>query len=189
MVAAAGGVRGAVNETFVRLSRDRSTVTVPMSTVISNPRENIFMRPGDVLTLVKDPQTFLAMGAVVNPTEVPFNAEGITLAQGLARVRGLSDIAADPDGIFIFRYEPVSLVKRLRPASPWGGTKLVPVVYRIGLRDPQGLFLAQAFRMHNRDLMFVSNAPFTETAKALNVFSQVIQPLVSTVAISNIARR
>lgn len=179
VIAAAGGVRGAVNETFVRLSRGPSTMTVPMTAVVNSPRENIFMRPGDVLTLVKDPQSFLALGAVGAPTEVPFAADGISLSQALARARGLLDTAADPEGVFVFRYEPASLVKRLRPQSPLTVTKLVPVVYRINMREAQGLFLTQAFRMRNRDLVYVSNAPFAEVAKVIAVFTQVAAPVGS----------
>ena len=184
VIASAGGVRGAVNESFVRLSRGPSTVTVPLTTVVSNPRENIYMRPGDVLTLVKDPQTFMALGALGSATEVPFAAEGITLAQGLARSRGLSDTLADPEGVFLFRYEPGSLVKRLRPASALAGQRVVPVVYRLNLRDPNTLFLTQAFRMRNRDLIYVSNAPFAEVQKVLSVFSTVAQPVSSAVILS-----
>ena len=179
VIAAAGGVRGAVNEAFVRISRGPSTVTVPMTAVVTNPRENIYMRPGDVLTLVRDPQTFLAIGALGQPAEVPFAADGITLSQALARARGLVDTAADPEGVFVFRFEPASLIRRLRPESPLVATKLVPTVYRVNLRDPQGLFLTQAFRMRNRDMIYVSNAPFAEVAKVIAVFSQVAGPVGS----------
>ena len=41
VVASAGGVRAAVSETFVRLSRGTTTATVPMATVVSNLCENI----------------------------------------------------------------------------------------------------------------------------------------------------
>ncbi|WP_244475748.1 polysaccharide biosynthesis/export family protein, partial [Methylobacterium sp. Leaf466] len=176
VVAGAGGVKAPVNETFVRLSRGNLTATVPMTTIVSNPRENIFLRPNDVLTLVRDPQTFLAVGALGNATEIPFSAEGITLAQALAKSRGLSDNLADPAGAFIFRFEPASAVRRLKPDSPLLATNLVPVVYRINMRDPNSLFLTQAFRMRNRDLIYVSNAPFSEVQKVLSVFSTVASP-------------
>ncbi len=145
------------------------TATVPLTTVVSNPKENIFLRPNDVLTLVRDPQTFLAVGALGNATELPFQADGITLAQALAKARGLSDFQADPAGTFIFRFEPAAIVRRLAPGSKLTGTPLVPVVYRIDMRDPNSLFTAQAFRMRNRDLIYVSNAPFTEVQKVLGV--------------------
>ncbi|WP_244948467.1 polysaccharide biosynthesis/export family protein [Methylobacterium oxalidis] len=182
IVASAGGVRAPVAETFVRLSRGRTTATVPLTTVVSNPRENIYLRPGDVLTLVRDPQTFLAVGALGNSTEIPFQAEGITLAQALAKARGLSDFQADPAGTFIFRFEPASVVRRLNPGSALLGTPLVPVVYRVNMRDPQSLFLTQAFRMRNRDLIYVSNAPFTEVQKVLSAFSAASGPISAAAA-------
>ncbi|SDN85591.1 polysaccharide export outer membrane protein, partial [Methylobacterium phyllostachyos] len=105
--------------------------------------------------------------------------DGITLAQALAKARGLSDFAADPAGTFIFRFEPASVVRRLSPGSKLLGTPLVPVVYRIDMRDPNSLFVSQAFRMRNRDLVYVSNAPFTELSKVLSAFSGVTGPLSS----------
>jgi polysaccharide export outer membrane protein len=183
VVASAGGVRAPVSETFVRLSRGATTATVPLTTVVSNPRENIYLRPSDVLTLVRDPQTFLAVGALGNSTEIPFQAEGITLAQALAKARGLSDFQADPAGTFVFRYEPASVARKLSPGSPLLGTPLVPVVYRINMRDPNSLFLTQAFRMRNRDLVYVSNAPYTDVQKVLGVVSSVAGPIGSAASV------
>jgi polysaccharide export outer membrane protein len=188
VVASAGGVRSPVNETFIRLSRGTLTATVPMTTVVSNPRENIYLRPGDVLTLVRDPQTFLAVGALGNATELPFSAEGITLAQALAKARGLSDFQADPTGTYIFRFEPAAVVRKLNPASKLLGTPLVPVVYRVDMRDPNSLFLTQAFRMRNRDLIYVSNAPFTELQKVLSVFSTVASPIAGAASVYSATR-
>lgn len=188
VIATAGGVRSPVSETFVRLSRGPVTATVPLTTVVSNPKENIYLRPNDVLTLVRDPQTFLAVGALGNSTELPFSADGITLAQALAKARGLSDFQADPAGTFIFRFEPAAIVRRLSPGSKLTGTPLVPVVYRIDMRDPNSLFTAQAFRMRNRDLIYVSNAPFTEIQKVLGVFSSVTGPVASAAAVYTYAK-
>jgi polysaccharide export outer membrane protein len=188
VVATAGGVKAPVSETFVRLSRGNQTATVPLTTVVSNPAENIFLRPGDTLTLVRDPQTFLAVGALGSASEIPFQAEGITLAQALAKARGLSDFQADPAGTFIFRFEPAAVVRRLKPGSPLLGTPLVPVVYRINMRDPNSLFLTQAFRMRNRDLVYVSNAPFTEVQKVLSVFSTVTAPVSAGASLYATAR-
>ena len=189
VIAQAGGVRTPVAETFVRLSRGNRTVTVPMSTVVANPRENIFVRPNDTLTLVRDPQTFLAVGALGSTTEVPFSAEGLTLSQALARAAGLRDFQADPEGVFIFRYEPAAVVRRLRPNSPLLASPQVPVVYRVNLRDPQGLFLTQSFRMRNRDLVYVSSAPFAEVGKVLSVFSTVAAPVASGASLYSVARQ
>ncbi|MEE7481080.1 hypothetical protein MPAR168_09740 [Methylorubrum populi] len=187
VIALAGGVRTPVAETFVRLSRGNRTVTVPMSTVVANPRENIFVRPDDTLTLVRDPQTFLSVGALGATTEVPFSADGLTLSQALARASGLRETQADPEGVFLFRYEPAAVVRRLRPNSPLLASGQVPVVYRVNLRDPQGMFLTQSFRMRNRDLVYVSSAPFAEVGKVLGVFSTVAAPVASGASLYSVA--
>ncbi|MBK3420603.1 sugar transporter, partial [Methylobacterium sp. IIF4SW-B5] len=188
VIATAGGVAAPVNETFVRLSRGSTTATVPLTAIVSNPRENIFLRPGDTLTLVRDPQTFLAVGATGANYEIPFSAEGITLAQALAKSGGLRDFQADPAGVFVFRFEPASVVRRLHPNSPLVSSNFVPVVYRINMRDPNSLFVSQAFRMRNRDLVYVSNAPFTEVQKVLSVFSTVTSPIASGASLYSAAR-
>ena len=172
VIAAAGGVRAPVNETYVELSRGATTSRVPLSRVIANPRENIYLQPNDVVTLVRDPQTFIAYGATGRNAEIPFDADGINLALALAKAGGLDDNRSDPQGVFIFRYEPASIARALRPDSPLiVPGHLTPVVYRLNLRDANSLFVEQNFRIANRDLIYVSNAPFTEVEKVMGVLN------------------
>src|SRR5216684_6637570 len=63
LIAAVGGSRAPVYETFVRLSRDGVTATIPMEALVAEPAENIYAQPTDVLTLVRLPQSFTAFGA------------------------------------------------------------------------------------------------------------------------------
>jgi polysaccharide biosynthesis/export protein len=172
VIAAAGGVRAPVNETFVELSRGSTTSRIPLTRIIANPKENIYLHPNDVLTLVRDPQKFLAYGATGLNAEIPFDADGITLAEALAKAGGLNDNRSDPQGVFIFRYELAPIARSLRPGSPlvYGG-HLTPIVYRLNLTDANSLFLEQAFRIANRDLIYVSNAPSTDIQKVFNIFA------------------
>jgi polysaccharide export outer membrane protein len=184
VIAAAGGLRAPVNETYVQLSRGSTTVRVPMTRVSSDPRENIYLRPSDVLTLIRDPQTFIAYGATGRNAEIPFDAEGISLSQALAKAGGLLDVRSDPAGIFVFRYEPDFVVRILRPSSPLlQPDRLTPVVYRLNLHDANGLFVAQNFRIHSRDLLYVSNAPITDVEKTLGILNTVIAPSVTAATI------
>ena len=172
VIAAAGGVRAPVNETFVELSRGPKTTRVALVRVIADPRENIYLRPNDVLTLVREPQTFIAYGATGRNAEIPFEADGISLAQALAKAGGLLDERSDPQGVFVFRYEPESIARQFDPASPLVGLgHSVPVVYRLNLRDPNSLFVEQKFRIMNRDVLYVSNAPLTDIYKVMQIFS------------------
>lgn len=184
VVATAGGVRAPVNETLVRLSRGATTVSVPMGRVVGNPRENVYLQPGDVLTLVRDPQAFLAYGATGLSQKIPFEADSVSLAEALAKVGGLQDYRADPAGVFVFRYEPPAIARELKPNSPLIRAGWVPVVYRLNMRDPASLFLAQSFPIFNKDVLFVSNAPVTEAEKAFAVFSIFAAPVTTGVGVA-----
>jgi len=184
VIAAAGGIRAPVNETYVQLSRGPVTARVAMTRVTSDPRENIYLRANDVLTLIRDPQTFIAYGATGRNAEIPFDAEGISLSQALAKAGGLLDYRADPAGVFIFRFEPESVARALRPDSPLlAPGQLTPIVYRLNLRDASSLFVAQGFRIVNRDLLYVSNAPITDAQKALAVLSAVMAPTATAASV------
>ncbi len=190
VIAAAGGVKAPVNETYVQLSRGRVSVRVALTRVITDPREDIYMRPDDVVALIQDPQTFIAIGATGIDQEIPFNAEGVSLAEALGKAGGLLDSRADPQGVFVFRYEPADVARALGadPALVNPG-RLTPIVYHLNMRDSGSLFYAQRFRMANRDLVYVSNAPLVEVEKVLQIFSTtVLAPAGSAASIATVAK-
>jgi polysaccharide export outer membrane protein len=185
VIAAAGGVRAPVNETFVELSRGNKTTRVALVRVIADPKENIYLRPNDVLTLVREPQTFIAYGATGRNAEIPFEADGISLAQALSKAGGLLDERSDPQGVFVFRYEPENIARELNPASPLVARgQQTPVVYRLDLRDANSLFVEQKFRVMNRDVIYVSNAPLTEVTKIMQIFNTAAANAGSAAAIA-----
>lgn len=189
VIASAGGIRAPVNETFIQLSRGGRTARVAMSRVVRDPRENIYMRPNDVLTLVREPQTFVAYGATGRNAEIPFDADGISLAEALAKAGGLLDRRADPTGVFVLRFEPAKIVRQLLPDSAllgYGAT--VPVIYRLNLRDANSLFLAQKFRIFPKDILYVSNAPFTEAEKAFYALGLLTGPLGTAAAVYSVSK-
>ena len=184
VIAEAGGVRAPVNETYVQLLRGAVSVRVPLSRVASDSHENIYLRPDDVLTLIHDPQTFIAYGATGKNDEIPFDAEGITLAQALAKSGGLIDTRSDASGIFVVRYERANVVRILRAGLPLPpSNSLVPIVYRLNLKDPNSLFAMQSFQLRNRDLLYVSNAPLTDVQKVMGVVSGSMQPGLSAASV------
>ena len=166
----AGGVKSPVNETWVELTRGAATTRMPLTTIVANPRQNIYLRANDTLTVVHDPQKFIAYGALGQNAEVTFDADGINLAEALSKAGGLLDWRADPQGVFVFRYEIEPVARRLRPESPLVAPgRLTPVVYRLNLADPDGLFLARSFPVANRDIIYVSNSSSTEVQKVFGI--------------------
>jgi polysaccharide biosynthesis/export protein len=177
VIAAAGGIRAPVNETYVQLSRGDVTERVAMTRVTSDPKENIYMRAGDVLTLIRDPQTFIAYGATGRNAEIPFDAEGINLSQALAKAGGLLETQSDPAGVFVFRYEPEAIARALRPDSPLVQHGYsTPMVYRLNLHEANSLFLAQSFQILNRDLLYVSSAPIADIRKVMEIVGLITGP-------------
>src|SRR5712691_7515514 len=156
--AAAGGAKAPVHETFVRLSRDGVTATVPLATLVANPEQDIFAEPGDVLTLVRQPQTFSVFGATGKNSTISFISDRLSLSEALARAGGLLDEAADPRAVFLFRYEPVGLVRALgQPIATGAPDGISPVVYRLDLKEVKSYLLARRFPVHDKDIIFVAN--------------------------------
>jgi hypothetical protein len=70
-----------------RLSRGGITATIPFGQLVSNPAEDVYAQPGDVLTIVRAPQTFSVFVATGRNAEIPFDTARLTLGEALGRVR------------------------------------------------------------------------------------------------------
>lgn len=173
-LAAGGGVKQPVNRMAVQLSRDNVTSSMALDLIIRDPRQNILLKPGDVVTALFQPQSFSVLGATGKNEEIPFEAQGISLAQALARSGGLSDSRADARGVFVFRFEDPKLVSSLTQEN--SANQTIPVVYQVDLRDPASFFVTQNFPVQNRDVIYVANSPATEFEKFLRLVVSVAVP-------------
>jgi polysaccharide export outer membrane protein len=183
-LAAAGGVRQPVNKMTIQVTRGSVVHALPLEMVIRDPKQNILLVPGDVITALFQPLSFTALGATGKNEEVNFEAQGITLAQALARSGGLIDARSNPQGVFVFRFEQKDSLEWPRDpvlATPEGN---VPVIYRIDLKNPNSFFVMQSFAMSDKDLLYVSNAPITEVQKFLNVVFSVAYPVLNAVQLT-----
>ena len=186
VIAAAGGAKSPVYETFVRLSRGGVTATIPMERLVSNPAENIYAQPGDVLTLVRMPQSFTVFGAAGRTPRSRSRPRRMTLAEALAKAGGLQDQRADPAGVFLFRYEPPPMVKALgRPVLATGPDALTPVIYRLDLRNAKSFFLAQRFPIEDKDIIYVANADLNELQKFFTLLNTLTGPVITGIVVKN----
>jgi len=183
-LAAAGGVRQPVDKMMVQITRGRMVQALPLGTVIRDPNQNIQLQPGDVITALFQPLSFNVLGATSKNEEVNFEAQGISLAQALARAGGLQDFRADARGVFIFRFEKSDALAWQSPprTTPDGR---VPVIYRFDLKAPATFFVAQNFQIQNQDVLYVSNAPGAEFQKFLNLVTSVAYPVLTGISVSN----
>lgn len=178
-LAAAGGVRQPVTKMTLQLTRGDQVRSMPLDVIIRDPKQNVVLQAGDVVTSLFQSQSFTVLGATGKNEEVSFEASGITLAQALGRAGGLQDQRADARGVFLFRFESPEAVdnggKPLR-TTPEGK---VPVIYRVDMSDPGTFFVAQSFPVQSKDILFVSNAPAADLQKFLNIIGSVVGPAVA----------
>ena len=117
LIARAGGPKFEAIESYVTLQRDGKRVKVLLSRVVHDPRENIFIRPNDVIFLTREAPTFTALGALNQNvfgfnSEIPFDTETLTLAQAIGKAGGLNDNQSDPAEVFVYRYEDRHFCRR-----------------------------------------------------------------------------
>ena len=183
-LAAAGGVRQPVNKMMLQVTRGSAFHAMPLDQVIRDPRQNVPLRPGDVITALFQPYSYIALGATGRNEEVNFEAQGINLSQALARAGGLLDNRASPQGVFVFRFEPESALDWPRKPVVTTGAGLVPVVYRVDLRNPNSFFVMQNFAVNHKDVLYVSNAPSNELQKFLNLIFSAVYPVLNTIQVT-----
>ena len=186
IIATTGGAHTAPHDTLIILERKGRIVRIPLQTVLDNPQENIFLQSGDMVTLLRDPQSFTAIGATGRNGIVPFETSGLTLDEALARAGGFLDERADPAGLFIIRYEnsatAAAVTSKNSGVIPPDGA---PIVYHLSMREPGALFLARRFPMRKKDILYVSNSPYTNVQKVLNLVNLLTSPIISGATVNN----
>jgi polysaccharide export outer membrane protein len=170
----------ALHDTIVELSRDGVTASIPYAALVAEPEEDIFAEPGDVLTLIRRPQVISVFGATGNNSAVTFTAERVSLNEVLARSGGLADTAADPQAVFLLRYEPAATVGALRaPIPPSARDGVVPIAYRLDLSDAGSYGLAQRFPVRDKDIIYVADAATMPIQKLFTVIQTLTGPILN----------
>jgi polysaccharide biosynthesis/export protein len=176
LIARAGGPKFEAIESYVTLQRDGRRVKVLLSRVVHDPRENIFIRPNDVIFVTHEAPTFTALGALNQNvfgfnSEIPFDVETLTLAQAMGKAGGLNDQQSDPREIYVYRYEDRHFLEKLGVDATRFALDKIPTIYRLNLRDPSGMLLAAGFQMRTKDVMYVANARVVDYYKLLTLIN------------------
>lgn len=146
----------------IRLTRNGQTRVIAANALSQSPQSNIYLQPGDVLAILQDPYRITVLGASNANAAVDFGEDGLTVAEAIGRVAGLNDFRADPRGIYVFRR-----------GQPEAGESVVAAstVYQVDVRNAQGMLLAQNFKLRDKDMVYISNAPSVQLQKILNMFN------------------
>ena len=185
VLAAIGGEKGA-SMSSLRITRHNESLSMPLSSVIENSRNNIHLLPGDIVESTFQPQTFIVFGATGRNEEMKFESQGISLSQALARMGGLNDNRANPRGVFVFRYEKPEVIDAIESKADHSyQVASTPVIYKVDMSEPTSFFMTQNFMMRDKDILYVSNAPIIGVQKFL---SMVLSLTNSAQRIYNIAQ-
>jgi len=182
IISKVGGPKGLAAYMEVTLQRKKRTATVNLPILVSNPEENIYVQPDDVIYVYRNQRTFVAAGAIGASSgtsiagggtitsavsQFSFDQEHLSLNEALGKAGGLLDYRADPTQVFLYRME------RRRTLEGMGvdlsrfapNQQLIPTVYRADFRDPSSFLYAQRFPMRDKDTIYVGNSEATEVSK------------------------
>ena len=172
IIAEAGGASAPARETVVALIRNGKRGIQNLKRIIQDPRENIYVRPGDQIYVSHKPQTFTAFGAVAKTGEYSFDSDRVNLLEAVARAGGLLDNRADARGVFLFRFEDNRILRQMGVSKdqlhPAGRS---PVIYVLDMSKPRAFFLAQGMMMRDNDVIYVANSVSTELQKFLSLLN------------------
>lgn len=154
LVAAAGGSTALPEDTTVTLVRGGSTATYRLDTLYLSGARDPGLRPGDRIVLREDKRSIAVMGAAGGQGALEFSGDAFSLAEALAKSGGLDRARAHVRGVFVYRERLV-------------GNRREPVVYHFDFRQVGAAFLAGRFLMRDGDILYISEAPFTNFTKVL----------------------
>ena len=173
LISAAGGLTSPNIETSVTLQRRDRIATVAYNTLLRNPAENIYVAPGDVISVEHERRTFLVMGAAGLTGRFDFEDSNLSLGDAIGKAGGLRDDRADPAQVLLYRVVSKQKLAKMGIDTTHFVGDSVPVVFRANLRDPATLFAVQKFKMEDKDIIYISNSDSVELLKFLDISNSI----------------
>ncbi|MBT9383456.1 polysaccharide biosynthesis/export family protein [Pseudooceanicola sp. CBS1P-1] len=166
MLAAAGGLSIDPEAAEITVIRGRQRSTARFEDIFDNPRDDIALRNGDRILVQETVRSFTVLGAAGAQKIVPLERPTLSGVEAIALAGGLRSNAADPTGVFVLRNEAPEIAGPVLGRTDLSGAQRM--VYVLDLTKPNGLFLAGDFLIRDGDLLYVTEAPFTQWDKAVS---------------------
>jgi polysaccharide export outer membrane protein len=197
VIALAGGPTHSPQDTVVKVNRRGQEATTSLTRIQTVAAENIPVEPQDRIQADYLPRTYISYGATGRVAQLQFDAATVSLAEAVARVGGLDDNRANPEAVYLFRFErptnaetlglapPPAATPAAAAATPGAMPKGIPVIYKVNMRDPQTYFAIQQFAMQDKDMIYIANAPTVQLYKFLSLIYTLVTPAVTAKTITN----
>jgi len=180
IVSRGGGISIPAREAYVTIQRGGRTSTVYLQNLLTNPRENIYVYPGDIIFVNRDQRTFTAFGATGLNGRFEFENSNLNVAEAIGKAGGVLDSRAEPSNVYIYRMTSADLARKLGLPVSAKDTREFPVIFRLNLRDPSGFFLARKFAVQDRDVLYIDNATSTEFLKVMEIINATTSSTLGT---------
>jgi polysaccharide export outer membrane protein len=174
VIGRSGGIKVQEYETLVSLQRGNKRGTIYYPKLVRDPKENIYVQPGDIISVSRYQRKFEAFGALVSLVQTQgltgqftFESEHLSLGEALSKTGGLLDSRADALEVYLYRMETRETLRSIGvDLAPFRlSQQSIPTIYRVSLGDPSGFFLTHRFPMRDKDIIYVPNAKSVEVAK------------------------
>jgi polysaccharide export outer membrane protein len=183
MLAAAGGLAIEPSIAQIVVVRGDHRAKIWFEDLYTDPRLDIALRDGDRVLVEEDTRAFSVLGATGTQNRVPFQSQTLSAIEALAQVGGLQTNLADPTGVFVFRTEPEAIAEQLLGRDDLTGPQRF--VYVLNLTEPNGMFEARDFAVRDDDLLYVTEAPYTQFQKVLSALTGTLTPINNVQTLAN----
>ncbi len=137
------------------LTRDGKDYHLDLNASGAGAVQGMYLKPGDRLFLpYNDSREVYVMGEVIRPQAITFKTSNLSLTQAIGRAGGLNPITSNGDAVYVIR--GVQNLAR-EPAT----------VYH-SAHSPAAFALADNFRVHAGDVVFVGPAGVTQWNRVLS---------------------
>lgn len=175
-IARAGGSRYESDETFVTLQRSGRDATILYNRLVQEPSNNVWLQPGDTVSVFRDTRTFITLGAsgmAANGASLQsrFETENLSLAEAIARAGGILDQRGDPKAVYVYRMESTKRLQQMGYDMRAYSGGVIPTVYQVDLRDAGGFFIAGKFPIADKDVVYLANAPIVDYLKFIDILN------------------
>lgn len=161
----AGGTGEAADWRNVVLTRDGNEYRISLQDLYQHgdKRQNVLLRDGDVLHVGRaDDHKVFVLGEVRQASSVMMGRNGLSLAEALAEVGGINELAANASGIFV-----------MRPGQHDGEQGID--LFQLNARKATALVMADGFELNPRDIVYVTAAPVSRWNRVLTQIIPTIQ--------------
>lgn len=171
VLAEAGGPDGRSEDLEIAVSRRGVTGRAQLNRVYENPRLNIHVRAGDVISVEAPNRRLTVLGAGGVNNTITYDQPVLSLAEALSRAGGLLNRRADKKGVFVYREISSQAATALGIDTTAFGAGPVPAIFNIDLSKPQALFAAKDFKMGRNDLIYIADSLNEEIAAVFGVLT------------------